>query len=625
MNIIDLSIIIFYILLTVGVGIWISKKASKGLDEYFLGGKSIKWYYLGLSNGSGMFDISGTSWMVGILFLYGVKSFLFMWLWPIWNQIFIMMFLAVWIRRSQVMTGSEWILTRFGNDRAGKASHIIVAIFAIISAIGFIAYFFEGIGKFMTVILPWDLTLNLGQSTLLNSEHSYALIIILLTTIYTVKGGMFSVVATEVLQYGIMVIAGVLVAGYTLIYYTDIQITSVISEEWKNIFFGWELDTHWSSKYQAFNNLIDSEGYKMFGALVGMSLFKGFFASIAGPTPSYDLQRILSTKSVKEAAYMSGFTNLILFIPRYLLIGGIVVIALVTLAPQMSENPALTGKDLEILLPTVINFHVPVGIKGLLLAGLLAAFMSTFSAFVNAGPAYIVNDIYKKYFKPEATSEHYIKISHIASFVIVGLGVFMGFYADSINSLTLWITSSLFGGYVAANFLKWVWWRFNGWGYFWGMFAGLVVASLQFVLDQNKGSFEVGTWLYRLSELQAIYLFPIIFSFSVLGSILGTFLTRPTDIFVLKDFYKNVRPWGFWKPVYKALKSEDASFSANKDFGKDMLNCAIGIVWQSSMIVLPIFLLIRDYPKMIISLIVFLITSAILKYTWLDVVRKLPD
>jgi hypothetical protein len=114
-----------------------------------------------------------------------------------------------------------------------------------------------------------------------------------------------------------------------------------------------ELGSHWSGKYEVFDKLINTEGYKMFGALIGMSLFKGFFASIAGPTPSYDL-RILSTKSVKEAAYMSGFTNLILFIPRYLLIGGIVVIALMTVAPQLINNAL---GDLEILLPTVINFH----------------------------------------------------------------------------------------------------------------------------------------------------------------------------------------------------------------------------------------------------------------------------
>lgn len=625
MNSIDVAIIIFYILLTIGIGIWISKKASQGLDDYFLGGNSIKWYYLGLSNGSGMFDVSGTAWMVGVLFLYGVKSFFFMWLWPIWNQIFVMMFLAVWIRKSNTMTGSEWILTRFGNDKAGRASHIIVAVFAIISTIGFIAYFFEGIGKFMTIILPWDLALHIGDMLLLNSEQSYALLVIFLTTIYTIKGGMFSVVATEVLQYGIMVVAGILVAGYTLITYTDVQINSIITDEWKNVFFSAELGSHWGEKFQAFNNLIDTEGYKMFGSLVGMSLFKGFFASIAGPTPSYDLQRILSTKSVKEAAYMSGFTNLILFIPRYLLIAGIVVIALVTLAPEMNLNPNLSGADLEIIMPKVINLHIPVGIKGLLLAGLLAAFMSTFSAFVNAGPAYIVNDLYKKYFKPNESSEHYIRISQIASFLVVGLGVFMGFFADSINSLTLWITSALFGGYVAANFLKWVWWRFNGWGYFWGMLSGLIVASLEFVLEQNKGNFATGSLLETLSGMQAIYLFPIILAFSALGCILGTYLSEPTEMEVLKSFYTNVRPWGWWKPVYKTLKNEDRSFQKNNDFAKDMLNCVIGIVWQSSMIVLPVYFMIRDYPKAIVSLIIFLITSIVLKYTWLDKVREIKD
>jgi len=625
MNIIDIAIIVLYIVVTLAVGIWVSKKASKGLDSYFLGGNNIKWYYLGLSNGSGMFDVSGTAWMVGILFLYGVKSFMFMWLWPIFNQIFVMMFLAVWIRRSNIMTGSEWILTRFGNDKAGRASHLIVAVFAIVSAVGFIAYFFEGVGKFMTIILPWDFSLYLGEMLLLNSEQSYALIIIIVTTIYTIKGGMYSVVATEVLQYLIMVIAGFLVAGYAFFTISDIEIANVITEEWKNIFFGWELGTHWDEKYQAFNDLIDSEGYKMFGAFIGMSLFKGFFASIAGPTPSFDMQRILSTKTVKEAAYMGGFTNLILFIPRYLLIGGIVVIALVVLSPGMIANSSLVGGDLEVLLPKVINFHVPVGVKGLLLAGLLAAFMSTFSAFVNAGPAYIVNDIYKKYFKPEASSRHYIKASHLASFIVVGLGVFMGFFAESINSLTLWITSALFGGYVAANFLKWIWWRFNGWGYFWGMLTGLIVATLQFVLDQNKANFSEGSLLGELSDWHAIYLFPIIFGFSLLGSFLGTYLSKPTEMKVLKSFYSTVHPWGWWKPVLEALNKEGKPIEKNNEFLKDMLNCGIGIIWQSSMIVLPIYFMIRDYPKAWVALAIFVLTSVLLKYTWFDRVRKIPN
>ncbi|HCW63756.1 MULTISPECIES: sodium:solute symporter family protein [Leeuwenhoekiella] len=624
MDSIDVIIIAVYLLLTIGIGVYVAKKASKGLDSYFLGGKSIKWYYLGLSNGSGMFDVSGTAWMVGILFLYGVKSFMFMWMWPIFNQVFVMMFLAVWIRRSNVMTGSEWILSRFGDDKAGRASHLIVAIFAVVASVGFIAYFFEGAGKFMTVILPWDVSLVLGDVTLLNAEQVYALILILLTTIYTIKGGMFSVVSTEVLQFGIMVLAGILVAGYTFFSFTDAEITALIPEEWTTVTFGSQLTGFWAGDFEEFNTLIDTQGYKMFGAFVGMSLFKGFFASIAGPTPSYDMQRILSTRTAKDTAYMSGFTNLVLFIPRYLMIAAIVLLGLVYIAPELANSGGVTSNDLEVILPQVINNHVPVGIKGLLLAGLLAAFMSTFSAFVNAGPAYIVNDIYKKYFKPEASDRHYVKASHVASFAVVTLGVIMGFFADSINSITLWITSSLYGGYVAANFLKWIWWRFNGWGYFWGMLSGLIVATLQFMIDQGASTYAEGSFLYWYAHIPAIYLFPVILGFSLLGSFLGTYLTPPTATKTLKRFYTSVHPWGWWKPVREQL-TEEEQVGKNKDFGLDMFNCIVGIVWQSSMILLPIYLVVRDYEKTAVSFLVFGVTSLILKFTWLDKVKKLKN
>ena len=624
MDSIDVIIIAVYLLLTIGIGVYVAKKASKGLDSYFLGGKSIKWYYLGLSNGSGMFDVSGTAWMVGILFLYGVKSFMFMWMWPIFNQVFVMMFLAVWIRRSNVMTGSEWILSRFGDDKAGRASHLIVAIFAVVASVGFIAYFFEGAGKFMTVILPWDVSLILGDFTLLNAEQVYALILILLTTIYTIKGGMFSVVSTEVLQFGIMVLAGILVAGYTFFSFTDAEITALIPEEWTTVTFGSQLTGFWVGDFEEFNRLIDTQGYKMFGAFVGMSLFKGFFASIAGPTPSYDMQRILSTRTAKDAAYMSGFTNLVLFIPRYLMIAAIVLLGLVYIAPELANSGGVTSNDLEVILPQVINNHVPVGIKGLLLAGLLAAFMSTFSAFVNAGPAYIVNDIYKKYFKPEASDRHYVKASHVASFAVVTLGVIMGFFADSINSITLWITSSLYGGYVAANFLKWIWWRFNGWGYFWGMLSGLIVATLQFMIDQGASTYAEGSFLYWYAHIPAIYLFPVILGFSLLGSFLGTYLTPPTATKTLKRFYTSVHPWGWWKPVREQL-TEEEQVGKNKDFGLDMFNCIVGIVWQSSMILLPIYLVVRDYEKTAVCFLVFGVTTLILKFTWLDKVKKLKN
>ena len=116
---IDLGIILLYLIATIIIGYWVSKRASKNIQSYFLGGNSLPWYFLGVSNASGMFDIAGTMLLVYWLSLYGMKSIWIPWVWPVFNQIFLMVYLSVWLRRSNVMTGAEWIKTRFGTGRGG--------------------------------------------------------------------------------------------------------------------------------------------------------------------------------------------------------------------------------------------------------------------------------------------------------------------------------------------------------------------------------------------------------------------------------------------------------------------------------------------------------------------------
>ncbi|MDH5551632.1 MAG: sodium:solute symporter, partial [Gemmatimonadota bacterium] len=202
LHLIDLLIIAAYIAATIGIGFWISKRASRSIENYFLGGNTIPWYMLGLSNASGMFDISGTMWMVYLLFLYGLKSVWIPWLWPVFNQIFLMVYLSIWLRRSGVMTGAEWIRFRFGTSRGANLAHLIVVVFAVINVIGFLAYGFIGIGKFASTFLPWQLSADPATNV-----NLYGLIITGITTLYVVKGGMFSVVFTEVLQFFIMTVA----------------------------------------------------------------------------------------------------------------------------------------------------------------------------------------------------------------------------------------------------------------------------------------------------------------------------------------------------------------------------------------------------------------------------------
>ena len=130
---IDVAIILTYLSSTVFIGLWVRKRAMRNKEAYLLGGKQLPWYLLGLSNASGMFDISGTMWLVAIGFVYGLKSIFLPWLWPVFNQIFLMVYLSMWLRRSNVTTGAEWMVTRFGTLKDAKLAHAIVVVFALIS------------------------------------------------------------------------------------------------------------------------------------------------------------------------------------------------------------------------------------------------------------------------------------------------------------------------------------------------------------------------------------------------------------------------------------------------------------------------------------------------------------
>jgi len=596
----DIGIIVAYMVATLFIGFWISKKASKNLQAYFLGGKSLPWYMLGLSNASGMFDITGTMWTVSIFFIYGLKGAFIPWLWPVWNQIFLMIFLAVWLRRSNVMTGAEWIRFRFGNGRGARIAHDVVVIFAVVAAIGFIAYGFEGIGKFSAEFMPWNLQIAFSGITI-SSPDMYAILIMGFTTIYVIKGGMYSVVLTEILQFAMMTIASVVVGIIAMNLVSPEQIEAAVPAGWKDLFFSWKLQLDWSNIIPEVNNRIAKDGFDFFGWAIMMMLFKGILVSIAGPVPSYDMQRILATRTPKESAKMSGLVSLVLHPPRTFMIIGLTVIALVYLTPEITTMG--NNIDFEMVLPYTLNNFIPPGIRGLLLAGLIAAFMSTFAANVNAAPAYLVNDIFKRYINPHASNKTNVRLSYLASFLIVVVGISLGFVIDTIDSITKWIVSGLFGGYTAANLLKWIWWRFNGSGYFWGMLTGLA------------GSLLTPLILPQMTSLNA---FPIVLAIAMAGSLIGTFATPPEKMEVLKNFYKKTRPWGLWKPVYQEVAKEDPGFEKNNNFGRDMFNSAIGIIWQMTLVVAPMYLIIREYSSMWITVGIFVLTSAILKFNWLD-------
>ncbi len=596
---IDIYIIVGYLVVVVIMGWLLSKRASKNLDAYFLGGKSLPWYVIGTSHGASGFDITGTMWFVVMLFTYGVKAAFIPWIWPLFDRVFRQVYLGPWIRRSNVLTGAEWMRTRFGKGPGGNLSHISVVVYALVATIGFLGYAFQGIGKFAEVFFPWDLAWGPFSST-----DMYAIVILGITTAYLLLGGWYSVVLTDLVQFGLLTVASVFIAIVAIDKVSPEALAKVVPAGWNELLFGWKLNLDWSGLIDQLNTKISEDGFSLFGILIMMMLFKGLLVSMAGPSPGYGMQHVLSTRNPREAALENWWMSIVQLVPRFLMITGIAVLGLVYFSPQVNQMLAAGEKfDIEKILPYVIKDFVPVGLVGVLLAGLLAAFMSTFDSTVNAGAAYLVNDIYKRYLNPNATTKRYVHFSYFCSILLVVVAIVVGIHIKSIHDITTWIAFGLYGGYVAPNILKWHWWRFNGYGYFAGMIAGIVAALVPLLI---------------VPDMNRIYILPFSLLISTIASIVVCLRTPPEKDEVLESFYRNVRPWGFWKPVYENLVRKNPNLQKNTNFRRDAFNVGVGIIWQLNLMVIPICIVIRQYDTLWISIVVLVITSIIMKFTWYD-------
>lgn len=603
---VDGGIILLYLAVLVFIGFRLKRKASRNLESYLLGGKSIPWYMLGLSNASGMFDVSGTVWLVSIAVLYGLKSIYLPWLWPTFNQIFLMVYLSVWLRRSGCTTGAEWIGFRFGHDKGARMAHWIVVVFAILVGLSMLAYGFVGMGKFVEIFLPLKAVFPFFAFVPdAYVPHVWGILFTLFAAFYALMGGMMSIVWADVAQYFMMALAGVAVALIAMAHLDPEVLNAVVPAGWHSAAFGWRLDLDWTGTLAEFNTRLSSDGYQLFGIFIGMMLLKGMLASMAGPAPTYDMQKILSTRSPKEAALMSGSVSVILMPVRYLMIAGFAILGILLYPEIGGQVRNAAGEiDFELVLPAVVAHPwIPVGLTGLILAGLLAAFMSTFAGTLNAVQAYIVSDIYLKYFCKDPTPRRVNRANYWVGGLVVCVSIAFGVWAEDVNSVLQWVTGALYGSYVASNILKWHWWRFNGYGFAWGMLAGLVPALVLPMMP-------------FFSSMLPLYYFPLILALSVLGCVGGTLLSPATEKEVLLNFYVKTRPWGWWKPVERMARQHDASFQPNKQVCRDLTNVAVGIVWQTAMVAAPMYLVWKNWGAFAGAMVLIVAATWFLKVNW---------
>ena len=215
--------------------------------------------------------------------------------------------------------------------------------------------------------------------------------------------------------------------------------------------------------------------------------------------------------------------------------------------------------DPEKVMPLVLQNYLPAGIRGFVIAGLLAAFMSTFSSTVNSGASYIVRDLWQPFFQRNAGQRALIRASYAANLGIVAVGIAIGFQAESIAEIWNWMMMALGAGVLIPNVLRWYWWRMNGWGYAAGALAGTLFSLVALFMP----------------DAPMFIVFPPICLGSLAASIIVTMATRPVPDNILDTFYTHVRPFGVWGPVRtRAALPLDTAESAPRA----LLNTALGII-----------------------------------------------
>jgi Na+/proline symporter len=256
--------------------------------------------------------------------------------------------------------------------------------------------------------------------------------------------------------------------------------------------------------------------------------------------------------------------------------------------------------DPEIVLPAVVNRMAPIGFKGLLVAGLMAAAMSTFSPTVNAGAAYWVKDIYQTYLNPRATEKQLIRQSRWSSIIVVVLGLAFMLLIRNINEIWGWITSSLGGGMLIPTLSRWYWWRMNGYGFAAGTVTGMVAAVIQRIF-----------W----PDIPEYFSFIIATVSSLIGMIIGTFAAKPTAENVLLEFYKRTRPFGFWGPIRRKI-APDTIEKINKENHRDILSTFFAVPWQIVLFLTGMTFIMKRWDQFVWILSALIILSTALYFNW---------
>ncbi|RMH19032.1 MAG: hypothetical protein D6696_11715 [Acidobacteria bacterium] len=571
LTILDWVIIFAYLALAVGVGALFSRRASRSVDDYFVAGRQLPWWLAGMTMVASAFAIDTPLGITTMVANHGIQG-----VWYAWSFVFSgagalgAFIFASLLRRSEVITTAEIVELRYDGPPAAGLRLFKSLYFGVMLNAITLGSIIKAVWTVTDVVLGWDPNLTLG-------------LVLVFTLLYTTLSGMWGIAATDFLQFFIG-FAGLLIL---LIFALD----HVGGMGGLLAAFAGRYGPETAERLRFFPRW----GSPFFETFLVFFLFKWW-----NNPPSAIHQRIVASKNEKHASLATLVFAIVQFAINY---WPMIVIAMVSLVvfPDLAEA--------ERGYPMLIVKLIPPGLLGLLLAAMMAAFMSTVDTHINYGAAYMLNDVYRRFIRKGASNAHYVRASRLCTVVMLLVAVAVAYNLDSVGQAWLY-AAQLTAGYGFLVVIRWFWWRVNAWS----EIAALAASGIFGNLVTGRVARTIGG---RYEELVAPLSygegFLIVLTLSTAAWLAVTFLTAPSKEEHLVRFCRKVKPYPtFWGPIYR--KYPDLGWNPN--FRRSLLHFIFGSAAIFG-ICFGIGNLIFGHPALGLALLAgALLTFAVILTTW---------
>lgn len=531
---IDWAILIGYIVFALGLGIYFSKRAGQNINEFFVSGRNLPWWLAGTSMVATTFAADTPLAVTGLVVNDGIAG---NWLW--WNAVLggmlaTFLFSRLW-RRAEIITDVELTELRYSGPSASflrgfRALYIGLPINCI--TMGWVILAMQKI-VVLTFGLPetvsWEIV-EMQQAFVLTLPTKVLVVMgcLLIAGIYCALSGFWGVVMTDLVQFGMAMVGSIALAGIAIHKVGGIDTLKA------------KLSEIYGAEHTVLNFTPDFSAGEMAILTFGVYLGVQWWASNGVDGSGYIAQRMFAAKDERHTLLATLWFNIAHYTLRpwpWILVALVAMVVYPGLGDPLHADPAL--HDAEAGYPMLMLSYLPTGLLGLMLTAFLAAFMSTIDTHLNWGASYLVNDFYKRFFKPEAAASHYVAASRVSVIFIMIIAGGASLSMDSIADAWKFLIA-LNSGIGLVQILRWYWWRINAWSEISAMVAALIASIVVFTVPQTKDEFA----------LQMLIIVP----FSTVVWIVATFLTSPVSMATLTAFYHRVRPSvAGWKPIVAAI------------------------------------------------------------------------